>query len=135
MSNVVFEYYSIEVKNVIKEKAISFLYEVGEEILSRTKRNSRRDTSQTAGSYDRNVDEDGLVVTIGSNYMNAIWEEFGTGIHAKNGDGRKTAWRYKDRHGKWHTTKGKTANRPLERAFESAKGAVQHRAEQIFGGI
>ena len=49
-NNVVFEDYSVQVKNVIKEKCIAFLYEVGGEIRSQAQRNSRRKTSQTAGS-------------------------------------------------------------------------------------
>jgi len=36
----------------------------------------------------------------------AIYQEFGTGIYAEAGNGRKTSWRYVDRNGNWHTTQG-----------------------------
>ena len=32
--------------------------------------------------------------------------EFGTGIYNQKGDGRTTPWRYQDREGNWHTTRG-----------------------------
>ena len=45
---------------------------------------------QTKSSWDRKVLENEGVV--GSSSENAIWEEFGTGDYAVNGDGRKTPW-------------------------------------------
>lgn len=165
MSNrVVFEDYSVECKNAIKEKAIIFLEEVGGELRSRTQRNSRRKTSKTADSYEYKVDEGQLAVHIGSNYENAIWEEFGTGSHAINGDGRKGWWVYVEgssssgssKKGKTYSsasqakracallrskglnayyTNGKTANRPLFKAFESFKSGIIARANEIFGGL
>ena len=64
--NVVFEDYSVQVKAELKDKAISFLHEIGGEIRSIAQRNSRRKTSQTAGSYEYKVDEAELAVHIGS---------------------------------------------------------------------
>lgn len=163
-NNVVFEDYSVQVKSAIRDKAISFLDEVGGELRSRTERNSRRDTGDTAGSYEYKVDEGQLAVHVGSNYPNAIWEEFGTGKYALNGDGRKGWWVYvtgssekktstksKTYHSAQqakmavallrskgldaHMTQGKSANRPLWKAFESFKSAIIRRAEDIFGGL
>ena len=94
--NVVFEDFSVQCKNAIREKAISFLEEVGGELRSRTQRNSRRKTSKTADSYEYKVDEGKLAVYVGSNYQNAIWEEFGTGKYASETGhvGRKGWWVY-----------------------------------------
>ena len=39
-------------------------------------------------------------------YPYAIAVEFGTGIHADNGNGRKSPWAYKDKNGDWHWTRG-----------------------------
>ena len=36
----------------------------------------------------------------------APYIEYGTGLFAEDGDGRKTAWSYQDDEGKWHTTSG-----------------------------
>lgn len=45
--------------------------------------------SQTSNSYEYKVDEGELTVHIGSDYWNAIYEEFGTGEHSIKGNGRK----------------------------------------------
>jgi len=131
--SIEFEDYSVEVKSALTDKARQFLEEVGSELMSQTQRNSRRDTSQTAGSYQFKVQNDS--VYIGSDFENAIWEEFGTGVHALHGDGRKTAWWYKDRHGQWHKTKGKTANRPLYKSFTASKARIIRQAQNLFGGM
>ena len=164
MSNVVFEDFSVQVKGAIKDKAVSFLHEVGGELRSRTQRNSRRKTSKTADSYEYVVLEGDLSVHVGSNYQNAIWEELGTGEYAINGDGRKGWWVYVEgspsksstSKGKSysspvsakmavallrskgldaHMTKGKTANRPMLKAYQSFKSGIIRRAEEIFGGL
>ena len=50
-------------------------------------------------------------VTIGSNLFYSVYVELGTGVHATNGNGRKTPWVWKDFNGKWHFTRGmKAAN-------------------------
>lgn len=167
MSNVVFEDFSVQVKDAIREKTITFLEEVGGELRSRTQRNSRRKTSKTADSYEYKVDEGQLAVHVGSNYENAIWEEFGTGKYASETGhvGRQGWWVYVEgspskssstTKGKSysspvsarmavallrskgldaHMTRGKTANRPLLKAYESFKSGIIRRAEQIFGGL
>ena len=167
MSDVVFEDFSVQVKTAMREKAISFLEEVGGELRSRAERNSDpyRKTGRTADSYEYKVDEGQLAVHVGSNYQNAIWEEFGTGEFALNGDGRKGWWVYvkgspskssstskgknysspkqaemavallRDKGLDAHMTKGKKPRRILFKAYESFKSAIIARAEQIFGGL
>lgn len=50
-------------------------------------------------------------VTVGSNLFYSVYVELGTGVHATNGNGRKTPWVWKDFNGKWHFTRGmKAAN-------------------------
>lgn len=163
-ANIEFEDYSLQVKNAIKETAIAFLNEVGGELRSQVQRNSRRKTSKTAGSYEYKVDEGQLAVHVGSNFQNAIWEEFGTGSHAINGDGRKGWWVYvsgssgssgsssgknyaspvqakkavailRSKGLDAHMTQGKTANRPLFKAFTSSRSAIIRKAEEMFGGL
>lgn len=163
MSQVEFEDYSAQVKAKLNEKSIAFLHEVGGEIRSQAQRNSRRRTSQTAGSFQYQVDESNLSVHIGSDYWNAVFEEFGTGEFAIKGDGRKGYWIFVDTHGqpqapkggKTYTleeakrivamlrskgldayyTKGKKPSRALFNAFESMKGKIQRVAEQYFGDL
>lgn len=132
---VEFQDFTVQVKNVMEDKAIAFLEEAASEIESAAKRNSRVDSGQLKGSWTHLVDESALEATIGSPLENAIWEEFGTGEHALHGDGRKGGWSYQDDAGDWHHTKGKTPNRTLQRAFDSKKAAITNRAKQIFGEL
>ena len=56
---------------------------------------------------------------IGTNVEYAPYVHEGTGLYAKNGNGRsEVPWRYKTADGKWHTTKGQKPNPFLERALE-----------------
>lgn len=132
---VQFQDFSIQVKEALDEKAIAFLYEAAAELKTQAARNSRVDTGQLKGSWDYNVDESGKKATIGSPLENAIWEEFGTGEYAANGDGRKGGWFYVDDKGKGHFTRGKTPNHTLQRAFDSKKNAIINRAKEIFGEL
>lgn len=125
---------SAKVKTALSESVKAFLYEAGGELTAQTMRNSRVDTGYTKGSYQYKVEQGGgeSTVYVGSNAQNAIWEEFGTGEYALNGNGRKTSWVYQNpRDGKFYRTNGKTPNRPLYRAFNTLKGKLRRRLEQI----
>lgn len=121
----------IEVKATICSTIIAFLHEACGELEAQTKRNSKVKTGQTKGSYGYAVDETELTGYVGSNMENAIWEEFGTGEYALNGDGRKGGWHYKDEKGEWHFTYGKRPRRPLFKAFTTLRARITARAEQI----
>lgn len=128
---------SAKVKTAINTAVKNFLTEAGGEIQAATIRNSRTDTGQTKGSYEYKVvtGNDEGTVYVGSNYQNAIWEEYGTGEYALQGNGRKTPWVYKDRFGKWHRTKGKTPNKPLKKAFDSLSGKLEARLAAVLKSI
>jgi hypothetical protein len=133
--SVEFHDFSIQVTEAIEDAAISFLEEAASEIESQAQRNSRVDTGQLKGSWRHIVDDGAYEATVGSPLENAIWEEFGTGEYAANGDGRQGGWRYQDDNGDWHYTTGKKPNRTLQRAFNAKKSAIINRAKQIFGGL
>lgn len=122
---------SLKVKAALNEKTIAWLHEAAGEIESQTKRNTRVDTGQLKNSWANTVDESNGTATVGSPLENAVWEEFGTGEYALHGDGRKTAWTYKDRKGKWHRTSGKRPSRALNNAFASSKGKLKSRLENM----
>nr|DAN38913.1 MAG TPA: putative tail-component [Caudoviricetes sp.] len=130
-----FDDYSVNIKNVLNEQAVAFLEEACGEIESRTKRNTRVDTGKTKSSFQHKIDEGDLTGYIGSNYQNAIWEEFGTGMYAVNGNGRTTPWIYEDEHGVKHYTRGKTPSRAFFKAYNSLKNKIKKMAEQKFGEI
>ena len=118
-----------EVKDLIEEKATAFLHEATAELLAQTIQNSATQTGATKRSWRNEVE--GSVGVVGSTSINAVYEEFGTGEYALNGNGRKTAWRYKDIYGNWHTTKGKKPKRMLFKAFESKKPFIEKRLAQL----
>ena len=126
---------SVKVKKALNDKGFVWLYEACGELEAQTKRNSKVKTGQTKGSYGYAVDEAELTGYVGSSYENAIWEEFGTGEYALNGNGRKGGWRYKDEKGNWYFTYGKRPRRPLFKAFTALKSKLIQRAQEIFGGV
>ena len=125
---------SAHVIAALDDAVIAYLYEAGGELEAQVKRNSRVGTGQLKNSWRYKVDESKGVTTIGSPLENAIWEEFGTGEFALEGNGRKGGWIYKDDKGKWHHTYGKKPHRAFQRAFDSLKNALIRRAEQVIGG-
>lgn len=77
-----------------------------------TEASSRAPVDTTALKDSIKADYGGLeaTVTVGSNY--AIYQEFGTGIHATGPGGsraKKIPWSYKGADGKWYTTYGVVA--------------------------
>lgn len=126
---------SIQCKEAIERAGIAWLHEAAGELEAQTKRNTKVDTGQTKGSWQNRVDEAKQEAVVGSSFENAIWEEFGTGEYALNGDGRKTPWSYKDARGNWHTTKGKKPRRALWNAFTSLKSRLIAAAEAKFRGL
>lgn len=132
---VEFHDYSVEVKGKMNDLIYAVLEECAAEIESQTKRNSRVKTSQTKNSFEHKVVKSKNTAYIGSNHENAIWEEFGTGEHALNHDGRKGGWHYKDEKGNWHFTRGKTPSRAFWNAYTSLKGAIVTHIQNTFKGL
>lgn len=126
---------TMEIINATDEEIISWLYEAAGEVKSQAMRNSRVDTGELKGSWTYVVDEDKKEATIGSPLENAIWEEFGTGHYALNGNGRKKPWGYTDRKGVFHWTHGKKPNRTLFRAWQTCKGKMEKSLTNKLKGI
>lgn len=132
MNDVEFESNRIEVKGAINDKTIAFLREAAGELEAAVRRNTKVKTGRTKASWGYIVDGYSGEAYVGSDYENAIWEEFGTGIYALNGDGRQTPWSYQDVDGNWHTTRGKEAREPLRHAMESTRPGIVKQAEKLF---
>lgn len=134
-NSIQFEDNRVQVKEKIEGSILAFLMEIGGEFVSQTARNSRVRTGQTKGSWDYQIDEAEQTVTIGSPLENAIWEEFGTGEYALNGDGRKGGWYYVDEKGDGHFTHGKKPNRALWNALETLKPKITAAIESKLKGM
>ena len=135
MASVQFIDNTIEVIGAIKDAALVFLEEAAGELESQAMRNTRVDTGQTKGAWSHKIEESAFQAVVGNPLENAIWEEFGTGEYALHGDGRKTPWKYKDRKGRWHITKGKRARRPFFNAFNANKEKIQRVLQEKLGAL
>lgn len=132
--SVEFEDFSMKVMSALDDACVGYLYEACGELEAEVKRNSRVGSGQLKNSWTHRIDENKGEGVLGSPLENAIWEEFGTGEFALNGDGRKGGWIYRDDKGKFHYTEGKTPNRALHNAFTKLKPTLKKRAEQVIGG-
>lgn len=133
MANVEFEDYSIKVKNAIADITYSALEEAAGELESQVKRNTRVKTGKTKNSWKHKVVDD--TAYIGSDYENAIWEEFGTGDYALNNDGRKGGWFYEDEKGEGHFTHGKKPQRAFWNAYIALKSKIISIIQNKFKGL
>lgn len=135
MADVVFEDYTINVQNAIDDTINIVLEECAGELESQVKRNSRVDTGKTKNSWRHKVVESEHTAYIGSDTENAIWEEFGTGEYALEGNGRKGGWKYKDAKGDWHYTVGKKPSRAFWRAYTTLKNKIIDRIQNALKGL
>ena len=135
MADVVFEDYTIQVKNAMDDRINIALEEAAGELESQVKRNSRVATGKTKNSFRHRTDEEKHESTIGSDDENAIWEELGTGEYALKGDGRKGGWAYKDAKGDWHFTHGKKPSRAFWNAYVSLKNKIISRLQNALKGL
>ena len=137
MANVVFEDYKIQVQNAIDDNINAVLEECAGELESQVKRNQDqyRDTGDTTNSWEHKVVDSEHTAYIGSNYENAIWEEFGTGEYALNGDGRKGGWKYVAANGKGGFTYGKKPRRHFWKAFTKTKNGIINRIQNSLKGL
>lgn len=135
MAKVVFEDYTVQVQNAIDSKVNAVLEECAGELESQVKRNTRVDTGKTKNSFRHRVDDDKHIAYIGSDYDNAIYEEFGTGEHALEGNGRKGGWFYKDAKGDGHFTYGKKPSRAFWNAYTSLKNKIINHIQNSLKGL
>lgn len=145
---------SIEVKRALDAACVKFLYEAGGELEAEVRDRARVDNGQTKKQWTYFVDLAKRKVTVGNTLENAIWEEFGTGIHAE-GDkpGKREPWYvpvesyegfkkptyqgkvvvvYGKDGVKYFKTDGKKAQHTLETAMTKCKSKLRKLAENAF---
>ena len=135
VAKVTFEDYTVNVQGAIDDRINAVLEECAGELESRVKRNTRVDTGKTKNSFQHMVVDSEHIAYIGSNYENAIWEEFGTGEYADGGNGRKGGWFYEDAEGNGHFTHGKKPSRAFWNAYTSLKNAIVNRIQNSLKGL
>lgn len=137
MSEIVFIDNTVKVKGNIESLAMNCLEEVAGELESQVKRNTAVKTGKTKNSWQHKVmkvSDSEFTAIVGSDYDNAIWEEFGTGEYALNGNGRKGGWYYVDEEGNGHFTHGKHPRRPLWNAYTMLKSKLIKHMQDVFKG-
>lgn len=98
------------------------------------KKNCPVDTGQLRQSITHEVE--GNTGVIGTNVEYAPYVEYGTGIYAKDGNGRQTPWSYKDSKGNWHRTVGQHPQPFLEPALlENEEEILNLIEEEIKRGV
>ena len=134
---VKFDDYTIQVMGVMDDKINAVLEECAGEVESQTKRNQDKfnKTGQTSGSWQHHVDDSSHIAVIGSNFENAIWEEFGTGEYALHGNGRKGGWIYVDEKGDGHFTHGKKPRRHFWNAYTALKSKIVNHIQNSLKGL
>jgi hypothetical protein len=134
---IIFHDHTEKVKDAIESLALSALDEAAGELTSRVKQNTKVRTGKTKNSWEYATGNDGdnFMAVIGSNYENAIWEEFGTGEYALNGNGRKGGWAYEDpATGERIWTRGKRPRRAFHNAYTSMKDKIVKFIQDRFKG-
>lgn len=126
------EVHDDEVDEKFRHIAVAWLHEACGELASAVRNNQRVRTGRTRQSWRYVVDEAKLEGCVASDSENAVWEEFGTGEYALNGNGRKGGWWYVDEKGKRHFTLGKRSQRPLYKAYMALKGTIIASAQERF---
>ena len=121
-----------EVTAKFREIAVAWLHEACGELVAAVRNNQRVRTGKTRQSWRYVVDESKLEGSVASDSENAVWEEFGTGEYALNGNGRKGGWWYVDENGQRHFTRGKRPIRPLYKAYMALKGTIIASAQERF---
>lgn len=119
---VKFNDYSMQVKAELNDITKQWLHEASFEVQAHAQRNCKMDDEEgrrLRQSYKNVVDEDKGEAMVGSARESVYWEEFGTGSHAANGDGRKGWWVYV-KNGETRSKKGQTYS-SREEAEEAAE--------------
>ncbi len=136
-SKIEFQDFSIKVLKTMDDRTGAVLEEVAGELETQVKRNTKVVTGKTKNSFKHRVQqaENEQVAYIGSDYENAIWEEFGTGEYALQGNGRKGGWFYEDAEGNGHFTHGKKPKRAFWKAYTALKSKLIKRIQDSFKGL
>ena len=117
----------------LEKKIPAALEAIGNQAVSHAKQNineaGRVDTGTMMNSITHQVEDNACYV--GTNVEYAIYHEYGTGIYAEGGNGRKTPWFYVDAKGEGHFTHGMKPIHFLKNAIADYISEYKAIAEQI----
>jgi HK97 gp10 family phage protein len=122
---VKYESFTSEVMKALEKNQLRALEAASQFVLGETSLRCPVDTGNLKGSYHRKIDKKEKVAYIGTNVEYAPFVEFGTGIYAESGRGRKTAWAYQDDKGRWWVTRGARPQPHLRPAFSDNRNRIR----------
>lgn len=93
-STIELKNYMPNVQAKVNSAALEWLEEAAGELESEVKRNAAvgQPGAPTKNSWTHQTDRANAEAYVGSSSENAIWEEYGTGEYAAEGNGRSSAW-------------------------------------------
>jgi HK97 gp10 family phage protein len=98
------------------------------EIVKNIDRYKAVDTGRLKGSIMHKVED--MAVYNGTNVDYAMYQEFGTGIYAENGQGRQAPWAYQTAEGGWIWTRGSKPRPFLRDAYRNGGARIREIASE-----
>ena len=125
--------YTKDVLSDLQRQGLQFVSEGGQAIRTEMASRAPVKLGNLKGSIQvETFVEDGIPTSeTGPTAEYAPYVEYGTGIYAADGTGRKTPWRYQDEEGNWHVTSGQEAQPFAEPGFQAAKPQIDRLAERL----
>ena len=112
---------------------------VGELVVNQAKRNIVSEGLVDQGVLLNSVTywlEGDDTVVIGTKIPYGVYLEMGSGLFAKNGNGRTDVpWKYQDEKGEWHSTSGIHPKPWLQPALDNSKEQIQQIINDNLGNI
>lgn len=130
--------YTDKILSSFDKKVNAFLLEVKDSVANQASLNSPVDTGGLSRSFltDSFVDKSEKTAYIGSSLKYSIYQEFGTGEYALEGNGRKGGWVYKSsKDGKFYKTYGVKPQRMLYKALLTKKPLIASQAKKVLGAV
>lgn len=120
----------------LQAKQLSFVAQGGEHIKTNMRMRCAHDSVWTIANVqvESYVTDGGAESETGcaTDSMVPVYLEYGTGIHAVNGDGRKTPWTYYDEEtDQFFRTHGMEAQPFAQPGFDAAKPGIDRLAEKV----
>jgi HK97 gp10 family phage protein len=119
------------VTNAIEDWENNALEAIGMFVVGEATMRCPSDTGNLRSSIRHVVNKSNKSVVIGTNVEYAVYVEKGTGIYAKDGNGRQTPWFYVDDKGEGHFTHGSKPQPYLTPAAEDNINKIKEIARQV----
>lgn len=157
-NTIILKDYTGKISANVEKVALQWLEDTAGELESATKRNSAvgQPGAPTKNSWKHQVDAGKKEAVVGSPLANAVYEEYGTGEYALEGNGRKSPWYvpveevvgykrptyqgkvivvYGKGGKKYYKTDGKEPKQMLHRAWDSVTPKAKKRLQSLLKGV